>query len=114
MGRIGVNLLVAEVIFSYYPSPVAVKEKSTRETFLRLHNSLVLSKIMGVKSVVLHPSYLNKLDVFHHAGLRINIDAFKSTTVMSLYSESGFYSIENCRSKICMHYFGRVSTKYFN
>ena len=33
---------------------------------------------------------------------------------MSLYSESGFYSLEYRRSKICMRYFMRISTKYSN
>ena len=89
---------------------------SDRKTLLRLHNTLVLSKldygcqIYGSAS----KSYLDKLDAVHHAGLRVSIGAFKSTPVMSLYSESGFYSLDYRRSKICMRYFMRISTKYSN
>ena len=78
---------------------------SDRKTLLRLHNKLVLSKldygcqIYGSAS----KSYLDKLDAVHHAGLRISIGAFKSTPVMSRYSESGFFSLEYRRSRyVCI------------
>ena len=89
---------------------------SDRKTLLRSHNTLVLSKldygcqVYGSAS----KSFLDKLDAVHHAGLRISIGDFKSTPVISLYSESGFYSLEYRRSKRGICYFMRVSTKYSN
>ena len=85
-----------------------------RKTLLMLHNSLILSKIDYGCQIYASAtkSKLSKLNPVHNAGLRLSTGAFKSTPIESLYAESGFYSLEYRRIKICLRYYMRTSTRY--
>ena len=63
-----------------------------RRTLLRLHESLILSKLDYGSQVYgsAMPSYLKKLDPIHNTGLRLSVGAFKSTPISSLYAETGY------------------------
>ena len=85
-----------------------------RKSLLMLHNSLILSKIDYGCQIYASAtkSKLSKLNPVHNAGLRLSTGAFKSTPIESLYAESGFYSLEYRRIKICLRYYMRTSTRY--
>ena len=85
-----------------------------RKTLLMLHNSLILSKIDYGCQIYASATTtkLSKLNPIHNAGLRLSTGAFKSTPIKSLYAETGFYSLEYRRIKICLRYYMRTSTRY--
>ena len=85
-----------------------------RRTLLRLHNSLILSKLdYGCQAYAsASERTLNKLNSIHNEGLRISTGVFKSSPVISLYAETGFCSLKTRRSKICLRYYCRVASKF--
>ena len=62
-----------------------------RKTLLRLHHSLILSKLFYGCEVFTSasPSKLKMLDAVHHAGVRIATGAFKSSPISSLLADAG-------------------------
>ena len=85
-----------------------------RKMLLRLHETLILSKLDYGSQVYgsASPTYLKKLDPIHNTGLRLATGAFKSTPIESLYAESGFYSLEYRRTRLSLRYALRINSKY--
>jgi hypothetical protein len=50
------------------------------------------------------PSYIKLLDTVHHQGLRLSLEAFRTSPVESLYVEANELSLENRRIKLGMQY----------
>ena len=85
-----------------------------RKMLLRLHEALILSKLDYGSQVYgsASPTYLKKLDSIHNTGLRLATGAFRSTPIVSLYAESGFYSLEYRRTRLSLRYALKINSKY--
>ena len=72
-----------------------------RKTLLKLHETLVLSKLEYGCEVYASatPSRLRMLDSIHHAGVRLATGAFKSSPIPSLLVDAGFLPLEERRKK---------------
>lgn len=68
---------------------------SDRTFLLYLHKTLVLSKLDYGSHLYasVPPSLLKKLDPIYNAGLRTATGAFTSSTVVSLYVDTGLWSL---------------------
>ena len=53
---------------------------------------------------------LKELDPIHHQGLRIALDAFRTSPVQSLYAEAGKPSLEHRRLKLSMKYYLKINS----
>ncbi|GFO00731.1 RNA-directed DNA polymerase from mobile element jockey [Plakobranchus ocellatus] len=73
-----------------------------RATLLRLHRTLVRSKLDygSVTYGSANKHVLRALDPIHHQGLRIALGAFRTTPIKSLYAEAGEPSLEH-RPQVC-------------
>ena len=82
---------------------------SDRTTLLYLHKTLLLSKIDYGSHLYASASasILKKLDPLHNAGLRHATGAFRSTPVVSLYSETGLCSLDQRRIEYSLNFYSR-------
>ena len=82
-----------------------------RVTLLNLYRSLIRSKL-DYGSVVYgstRKSYLQKLDMIHHQGLRLALGAFRTSPVTSLYEEADEPSLALRREKPALQYAIRLA-----
>ena len=80
---------------------------SDRNTLLYLHKTLLLSKIDYGSHLYASAcaSTLKKIDPLHNAGLRYAAGAFKSTPVVSLYSEIGLCLLDQRRIEYSLNFY---------
>ena len=72
-----------------------------KKTLLNLFRSLIRSKL-DYGCIIYgstRKSYLKKLDIIHHQGLRLALGAFRTSPVQSLYSEAQEPSLYDRRKK---------------
>ena len=83
---------------------------SDRSTLLYLHKTLILSKIDYGSHLYASASanLLRRLDPLHNAGLRYATGAFRSTPVVSLYSETGLCSLDQRRVEYSLNFYSRT------
>ena len=82
-----------------------------RVTLLNLYRSLIRSKL-DYGSVVFgsaRKSYLQKLDMIHHQGLRLALGPFRTSPVTSLYVEAAEPSLALRREKLALQYSIRLA-----
>ena len=81
-----------------------------RETLLRLHKSLILSKLLYGCEVYSSatPSRLKILDSVHHAGIRLATGAFKTSPIPSLLTDAGELPLDLHRQKALLRYWIRI------
>ena len=89
---------------------------SDRSALLYLHQTLILSKIDYGSHLYASASktMLAKLDPIHNTGLRLASGAFKSSPVVSLYADTGFWSLDHRRKEYSLNIYSqilRVSSK---
>ena len=83
------------------------KVGSCRSTLLYFHSTLVLLKIDFGSHLYASASksFLKKLDSVHHSGLKIATGAFRSSSVISLYAETGFCSLSQKSEESGLNYY---------
>ncbi|GFO27408.1 RNA-directed DNA polymerase from mobile element jockey [Plakobranchus ocellatus] len=77
-----------------------------RATLLKLYRTLVRSKL-DYGSVIYGSAkkhVLRALDPIHHQGLRIALEAFRTSPIKSLYAVAGEPSLEHRRMKLAFNY----------
>ena len=82
-----------------------------RVTLLNLYRSLIRSKLDYGLVVYgsARKSYLQKLDMIHHQGLRLALGAFRTSPVTSLYVEADEPSLALRREKLVLQYAIRLA-----
>ena len=84
---------------------------SDKTMLLRLYRSLIRSKLDYASIIYQSASnnIIKRLDPIHNLAIRICIGAFKSSPVISLYSESGEPSLYYRRQQLSLQYYTRSS-----
>ena len=85
-------------------------------TLLKLYQSLVQSKLDFGYIIYgsAKKSYLQMLDPIHNQGLRLALEALRTSPVISLYVEAGEPSLYSRREKVCLKYTIRLAANPSN
>ena len=81
-----------------------------RQTLLKLHKALILSKLAYGSEVYssASPARLKMLDSVHHAGIRLALGAFKSSPISSMLVDAGELPLDLHRQTALVKYWIRL------
>ena len=84
------------------PKGIRYLKSTDKSTLLKLYPTLVRSKLdySSTKNYI-----LKELDPIHNQGLRIALDAFRTSPVQSLYAVAGKPSLKHRRLRLSMNFY---------